>query len=100
MLPGRYSVVTVFLSALSLAGCNSIGTKPYKDEFPEPCSSDWFVEIEREVNLVNHDTGRPPPGSPQWLAALDEKYSIAKNTSTEIGDIEWCHQIHQQLIGL
>ncbi len=94
------AVIVIFLAVFLITSCTITQHQNYQDEFPQPCSSRWFVEVEREVNLVNAETGRPPPGSPQWLAALDEKYSISKNTSTEVGDIEWCHQVHQQFIGL
>ena len=83
-----------------LAGCGTNSPYTYQDNFPRPCTNAWFLAVEQEVGLVDLDTGRPPAGSPQWLAALDEKYSIEKNTSTEIGGLEWCHQVHQLLIGL
>ncbi len=92
--------IQLLTGILVLTGCVATSQQTYQDKFPEPCSKKWFIEVEQQVNLIDQNTGRPPAGSPQWLAALDEKYTISDNTSTEIGDLEWCHQVHQLLIGL
>jgi len=96
----RSKVNIIVIMMLVLVGCTSSQKLTYKENFPDPCTASWFVEIERQVLLVNPETGRPRAGSPQWLASLDEKFKISSSTSTEIGDIEWCHQVHQQFIGL
>ena len=89
------------LSLLVISGCSNNSSKQsYRDKFPDPCTDSWFVEIEGEVKLENAQTGRPPAGSPQWISTLDEKYTISKTTNTKVGSTEWCHQVHQQFIGL
>lgn len=74
--------------------------QPYYDNYPEPCTDEWFIAIEGELKLVDEHTQRPRPGSIGWLNAADKKLSIRENSGHPIGDTEWCHQVHQELIGL
>ena len=90
----KLGLMIVFLSA-----CSSNDKKPYQDNFPEPCTKQWFIEIEKELRIADPMTGRPPPGYPQWLNAVDEKLNVSNSSYQDIGDIEWCHQVHQLLIG-
>ena len=99
--------VKKLLSGISLvalmilfSSCSLSPRQPYKDTFPQPCSNDWFIAIEAELKLVNTNTNRPPPGSLQWLNAADEKLSLSMKSGFTIGDTEWCHQLHQEVIGL
>ena len=83
-----------------LSGCSIQRAQPYKDNFPQPCTQDWFIAIEAELNLVDANTNRPPPGSIQWLNAADERLSLSEKSGFPVGDTEWCHQLHQEIIGL
>lgn len=83
-----------------LSSCSLQQRQPYKDNFPQPCSNDWFIAIENELKLVDTSTNRPPPGSIQWLQAADEKLSLSQTSGFPVGDTEWCHQLHQEIIGL
>lgn len=100
---GAVMIVRAFLALVSMLGlysCTFISGKPYSDNYPEPCTAQWFNAIEQELKLVDKITQRPPPGSTEWLSAAEKRLSISKKTGYPVGDIEWCHQLHQYLIGL
>ena len=90
----------LIMVALNIAACDSPQKTPYQDNFPVPCTQLWFDEIEKEIKLIEPGSSNPSAGSAEWLLALDKKYSISQSTDTIVGDLEWCHQVHQRFIGL
>lgn len=96
-LPSGISFVALMML---FSSCSSLQRQPYRDNFPQPCSNEWFIAIEDELKLVDTNTNRPPPGSIQWLNAADEKLSLSEKSGFPVGDTEWCHQLHQEIIGL
>ena len=98
----RINLFRVFslVSLMLLSSCSLNSRQVYSDNYPEPCTPKWFVAIEDELKLVDSKSNLPPPGSIQWLKAADEKLSISAEYGHPPGDIEWCHQLHQALIGL
>lgn len=90
----------VAIGMIFASGCSMVSGQRYQDNYPEPCSVEWFAAVEDHIRLADTHAKMPSPGSPEWLEAADKKLSIYENTGYPVGDIEWCHALHQKLIGL
>ena len=86
-------------AAILLSGCSPFPGQSYSDNYPEPCSPDWFVAVDEQLQLSQMQA-ETSPGSGEWLEAVDQRFSISLDSGYPAGHMEWCHTLHQRLIGL
>ena len=90
-----HRIPVLLFSALSMLGCT---TSNYLSSNPQPCTSAWYQQVEKQISTGDGLGHGPDMGSAEWRSVIEFKMGIRGDA--EIPDRnsdDWCQYIDQKI---
>lgn len=89
-----HKIPILLLSAIPLLGCSTTGTT-FK---PQPCTSQWYQAVEKQVSSGDGLGHGPDQGSAEWRSVIEFRMGIRGDTDIpDRNSDDWCHYIDNKI---
>ena len=90
-----YRIPILLSLSFAIWGCTATSDLTLK---PQPCTSEWYKQVEKQISTGDGLGHGPDIGSPEWRSTIEFRMGIRGDTEIpEINSDDWCHYIDQKI---
>ena len=95
MFMNPYRIPALLLSALPVLGCTTTSDLSLKTQ---PCTSEWYQQVEKQITTGDGLGHGPDPGSAEWRSVIEFRMGIRGDAEVpDRNSDDWCQYIDQKI---